>query len=37
VFLDEDDSEIDDDNDVSRRFVAARGLDSEERLIRFAL
>jgi hypothetical protein len=37
VFPDEDDSEIDDDNDVSQRSVAAGGLDSEERLIRFAL
>jgi hypothetical protein len=27
VFLDEDDSEIDDDNNVSRRSVAAGGLD----------
>jgi hypothetical protein len=37
VFPDENDLEIDNDNDVSRRSVAAEGLDSEERLIRFAL
>jgi hypothetical protein len=37
VFLDEDDLEIDDDNDVSRHSLAVGGLDSKERLFRFAL
>jgi hypothetical protein len=35
VFQDEDDSKIDDD--VSQRSMAVGGLDSEERLTRFAL
>jgi len=37
VFQDEDDLEIDNDDDVSQCSVAAGGMDSEERLIRFAL
>jgi uncharacterized membrane protein YdbT with pleckstrin-like domain len=35
VFQDEDDLEI--DNDISQRSMVAGGLDSEDRLIRFAL
>jgi len=37
VFPGEDESKIDDEDDVSQCFVAIGGLDSEERLICFAL